>query len=290
MLARSSWKGLWSLCRPRLLLSAPCDVFAGFALAGGSLWTASSSLFFTLMGSLFLYAMGMVFNDLAGLREDHFMGRKKPLVSGEVLAGEALILGLGLLILGNLALFLGRIPLLYGFLLSLCILLYDFGAAGLILPKFLWKNTSPLFLGFCRTLNLSLGYLLLKTDLGAWPTPSSILGAYGLYTILVGIHGRREDGEKKTSPFVSQAIGGIALLLLLLAPCSLALPWAGVLLLPSLVLSFRSRDVPSRTGILLKGFARFGSILALASNAYAIAGICAFPGWVLPLFIRRKWS
>ncbi len=287
---RSTWKGLWELLRPRLLPSAVCDVFAGFALAGGSLWAPPITLFFNLLGSLFLYAMGMVFNDVAGLREDKAMGRKKPLVRGDALQKDALVLGLGLLVLGNLSLFLGDIPAIFGGILTLCILLYDFGSAGFLWPKLIWNKMAPLFLGLCRGMNLSLGYFLIKGQLGAWPIPLLILGAYCLYTLLVGIHGRLEDLGAKANPLASKGIAVIALSLLLLAPIPLTLPWSGVLILPSLLGVLKSRTVPSRTGILLKGFARFGTILALASKAYAIAGICAVPGWILPLFVRKRWS
>jgi 4-hydroxybenzoate polyprenyltransferase len=277
-----------------LIPSALCDVLAGFALAGGSLVGKPSAelpnLLWTLLGSAFLYSMGMVLNDLAGLKQDKALGRNKPLVLGEVLSKDAFTFGIGLFLLGNLALFLGDVPLLFAGSLTLAILLYDLGASRLLWPLPFWLFISPLFLGICRSMNLCLGLILLKDDLGTWPIPLLVLGVYFLYTVFVGLHGRLEDFEGKASPLLSRFISVFALMLFFIPPAFLDLPWVGVLMLPSLIWVLGKRKISSRTGELLKGFSRFGFLLALGSKAYLIAGICGVPAWILPFFVRRKWT
>ncbi|GEM_PF-6228315 len=264
---------------------------AGFALAGGSLGGASLEFLFTLIGSLSLYGMGMVFNDLAGQEEDLAHGHShKPLISGEVQAKEAFLLGIGLFLLGNWALLSGGFPILFGGILSFAILAYDFGAAGRLKPVFFWHGAAPLLLGLCRSLNLGLGFFLLKPQLTGWPLPLIFLGSYGLYTLLVGVHGRFEDLGAQIPSKISRSLAGLALLLLVLPPLLLPLPWVGVFLLPSLFFALKQSDIHARTGILLKGFSRFGFMLALGSKAFAIASLCAFPAWILPFFVGKRWT
>ena len=272
-----------------MLPSAVCDVLAGFALAGGTLRMLSLSTLLAALGSLALYGMGMVLNDLAGIQEDRALGRNKPLVSGIVTPLDAFLLGWGLLFMGILCIYLAGIPFLLPILLTLGIVLYDFGSTGLIPPAPFWIQGSPFALGLCRGLNLSLGYFLLNQNWSDWPIPLSVLITYAIYTTMVGFHGRLED-SKRNPRALSKGFAVVALMLLLLPLAFFSFPWAGLFLLPSLFFSQYAKDPTSRSGILLKGFSRYDFILALGMGAFGLAGLCAIPAWILPLFQKRQWT
>ena len=107
------------------LLTVPGDPLAGFFLVTGGRLDARIAA--AIGASLCLYAAGLVLNDLADQREDARDRPNRPLPSGAVSRGVAILVTGNLMIFGvGLSAFAGFLPLLMGVGLLLGIILYNF--------------------------------------------------------------------------------------------------------------------------------------------------------------------
>src|SRR5262245_12972329 len=90
---------LGRLLRISLAPSAAADVAAGTVLAAGA-WPAGPRPFALMLASLCVYHGGMALNDWADREADARDGRPRPIPTGAISAGTALLLALVLLVLG----------------------------------------------------------------------------------------------------------------------------------------------------------------------------------------------
>ena len=284
-------KALLELTRPRLLPSSLADVIAGTTLAGGIAATQWSELSAGLAFSLLAYAGGMVANDVADVRQDEALGRMRPLQRADVTRAQAsiwtcLLLASALVVAPAR---LGSLPLL----LISGVLIYDFGVKSIPI-------LGALVLGACRALNLWSGILLAHGGFEGASLGAGICAAYGLYTALTVWHGSREE-----RPATTKAHSNIILITAALIPlsCSVFLqrPAFGIVAaLPTLLLCLHTAmhapsnlaaELPRRTGILLRGFARFGFVICCAQAAWPEAVLLSLPAWLLPWLLRpKRWT
>lgn len=137
------------LLRLPTVFTAMADILLGFILTHRSLepWPKFAGL---LAASSCLYLSGMVFNDVFDLRQDRLERPTRPIASGRVSIGSAVLLGLALMIIGiGAAWTVGPWSLAVSGCLVPAILGYD----GVL------KRTplGPLGMGLCRFLNVMLG-------------------------------------------------------------------------------------------------------------------------------------
>lgn len=154
------------LVRLSALPSALADVFGGtaIALACGAP-AAGSRLPWLLLATAGIYLGGMGANDLLHLRKDRLLGKRRPLVTGELSVGFAAATTAGLYVLGLVGAALAGIALPALALASLT-LLYNALAAGrvqgvrVVQPR-LQSASGVAVIAACRALNVSLPVLAL---------------------------------------------------------------------------------------------------------------------------------
>ncbi len=289
------------LLRPRLLPSALADVVAGVALARvlGAVPLENLDGGLVLRGLVFallVYASGMVLGDVADVEEDRRLGRARPIVAGHIDRKTAALFGLVLIVVALLV-----APGFYGY--------WQYVLVGLVLAySFVTKRVvlaGALTLAACRGLNLALPMLLVSmpaqaslierlAELGSYAWLAVV--CYGLYAGLCVVHGSLEDLTPAPSGR-SRCVAVLAALLPFSLLGSAARPELLALAsLPTLVLGLRSRSagpgwVGARSGILLRGLARFDFALACGVGAFVEAIVLAIPAYVLPWLLRPKsWS
>ncbi|MCB9890026.1 MAG: UbiA family prenyltransferase [Planctomycetes bacterium] len=294
------------LLRPRLLPSAAADVIAGIALAGvvrpsSDLLTEEPLVLVRgVLCGVLLYASGMVLGDVADVAEDRRLGRSRPITDGQVARTPAAIFGFAC-IASALVIAPGRLGTL-PFVLAALVTCYVFVA----------KRTlafGATTLAACRALDVMLGIALVvglsnesgaHEPLRAWTCAGSFgqaaLVTYALYTASCVVHGRLEDvpvPSRRISRMVSIAAALLPFVAASFAPHPF---WMSLAAMPTLVLVVRSASdgdgwVPRRTGVLLRGLARFTFAMACGAGSPLCAAILAVPAWVLPFAFRpRRWT
>ena len=204
-------RALGRLLRLSLSASAIGDVVGGIVVASGG-WPAGHEPFLLIGASLALYHGGMALNDWADRDEDARLRPDRPIPSGRIPAGMALLLGLGLLAGGvAAALSVGKVTGYPALCVAGCVLAYDLGPRGAVL--------GPLLLACARMGNLALGMQLGLAQQQESGLASSALAAlvasYGLYVFLVSRLGRFEDAAEPPVPgFGRRQLRGASLLLL----------------------------------------------------------------------------
>jgi 4-hydroxybenzoate polyprenyltransferase len=209
--AGSSRLSAWGrLLRPPNLFTVPGDPLAGFVLTAG-IW--STDLFWLCASSVFLYAAGLVFNDWFDHAEDLRDRPSRPLPSGRVARGEALI-GAVLLSAAGVALAFGA-SWQAGFAalgVLTCILAYDAGGKKHPLA-------GPVLMGACRGASVLLGAI------GAWALTGNppwlalyAAGVVGGYVAAVTLLARNETQTRQLGSrrFAPAAVLGIWLALVVL--------------------------------------------------------------------------
>ena len=198
------------------VFTAMADVFAGFLISHGSLqpWVEFVPL---VLGSSCLYLAGMVLNDWFDVEVDRLERPERPLPSGRIPRSHALVLGIGLLVVGvAAACAVGGTSRNVALLLAACVLLYD----GLL------KDTliGPALMGLCRALNVLLGMSSVPGSIWLFdqdrpPTArfgTMVAAGVGLYIMSVTRLARSEADLKPQAQPVSSTLG-INLGLLLVA-------------------------------------------------------------------------
>ena len=159
------------LMRPANIITAFADIMTGYVIGLVSLaetydgWHASlfasPSLIWLLLSTFGLYGGGVVFNDYFDAELDKRERPERPIPSGRATKVEAGLLGLLLLIGGNLAaLQVGQLSFFLAFGITILALFYD---------KYAKHHTfsGPFTMGLCRGGNLLLGVSAFPEAIGA---------------------------------------------------------------------------------------------------------------------------
>ena len=195
---QSSFRTWLQLLRAPNVFTVPGDPLAGYLLAWG-MHLDWLRILAACAASLCFYCAGLLWNDLADLREDAYERPARPLPSGAVppravstAAGALVFCGLGLCAFG------GRMALLLGFSTVAAVAAYNF-----LLKKI--PIVGALNMGACRGLSLLLG-----TGFGGAISPAAGLaaGVLGLYTAAVTALARQET--KKTAAWWVAALPVLA--------------------------------------------------------------------------------
>jgi 4-hydroxybenzoate polyprenyltransferase len=159
--------------RPANIITAMADIMAGFAASGAIVSTGTSgwdtdiftpaifySLPFLLISTIGLYGGGVVFNDIFDAKLDAIERPERPIPSGRATLQGAVMLGIGLLILGIAAAFI--VSLTSGILAATIAML------ALVYDKFGKHNSllGPINMGVCRGGNLLLGLSAIPAAIG----------------------------------------------------------------------------------------------------------------------------
>jgi len=271
--------------------TAASNVIAGFLVVQAA-WQPLGPLVALIVTSVLLYAAGMVLNDALDAPLDAVERPERPIPSGRVSRGAALVVGWTLLVLGVacgwFASWLTANPRagIVGVLLAICIVHYDVGLKSTPL--------GPFTMGLCRSLNVLLGASVADSF---GPAAWTIAGLVGVYTMGVTYFARAENVEEDTlNHLVGEALIGAAIVGLLVFPMSLAeenqfrvsaMWWVGCWLVVFLATGgsawLTNREVTSasfhrRVTALLCGF-----ILIDACASVAVAG------WLAGLIVLALW-
>jgi len=285
-------RALGRLLRLSLAPTAAADIAAG-VVAGAGGWIGGTAPFLLILASLCVYHGGMVLNDWRDREADRRIRPDRPIPSGRIPAGTAMILGFALIAAGPL-IALRSSPSSAAALgtAALAALLYDLACRGA------WFG--PLLLALCRGANLTAGLLL--------GTGGSLQGfvlipplLYAAYVFTVSRVARLEDAEEAQRRRARPALHlALAAILLLLAPCAAFLhppespgrPVAAFLLAASAAIGlmraarhdgvWTGSDLTRATGLALRRLLVFAAVVALsaggsASWVVAAAILCGYP-------------
>lgn len=154
-------KAVLKLVRLSALPSAWADQLGGMALAAAVLGAGQISaarLPLLLLASFGVYLGGMALNDVLHVRKDRLLGKKRPIVTGEISLGAAWAVTLFLFALGLTGAFLAGC-LTPALVLIFLIFMYNFLAAGRIVgvevthPKS-WTVASVAVIALCRAVHV----------------------------------------------------------------------------------------------------------------------------------------
>lgn len=171
------------LCRAGTLFSPAADVIAGLCLCALP-WSADGVRL--MLASVLLYAAGMVLNDHADRAVDARQRPERPIPRGQISAGQALSLGVGLM--------------LAGLLLSPARYAHGLIAGGILAYDYLVKQNAlagAFNMAGLRALNLAVACALLPGEGIHIPEPLgyAMLG-YGIYIFAVTLLGILEDASR----------------------------------------------------------------------------------------------
>ncbi|WP_158855938.1 UbiA-like protein EboC [Lunatibacter salilacus] len=155
------------LTRPANIVTAISDIWAGFAIAGATAFLLAGQteeylapfLWLTL-ATIGLYGGGVAFNDVFDAELDKVERPERPIPSGQVPLGRAILLSLSLLLMGIIA----------GFKVS-----YWSGELAVFVAAFAvlydaWgkhqRIFGPINMGLCRSANLLLGMSVIPESIG----------------------------------------------------------------------------------------------------------------------------
>ena len=180
---------LGRLLRLSLLPSAVADVTVGMLLGGAGVWPEGVAPGLLVLSSLGIYHGSMALNDWADRAEDEETRPDRPIPSGAISPGLALLVAV-LLICGGLAAawLSGAAVGLWMSAVAACAVTYDLRGRG--------PTVGPLLLGLCRFGNLGAGILAAQVWSGrdgvelAWFLPAVL---YGAYVFLLSRLARLED-------------------------------------------------------------------------------------------------
>lgn len=260
------------------------DVAAGAALScavAGGAPLELPRLGWSLAASAAVYHAGMALNDWADRAEDGATRPGRPIPSGAVSAGEALVTGVALLLLSLAASAMaGNVAIVSA--LAMVVVLYDLAA-----PRGSWIG--PLLLGLARALNFTLGLSVAKAQPSLfelpWPLdagPTLVAAAYGTYVAGISFFALAED--RPWSRGRAWLAGALCLSALAACAASLvrdtgssaaALLWCVLLEPLSVILGPPRPWTPERIGQLvgagLRGTLVFQACVAASAGAPAIA-------------------
>jgi len=153
-------RAYFELVRLPNIITAIGDPLAGFLFAGGLLsnWTRYAPI---LACSACLYAGGIALNDVCDARRDRTSRPGRPIPSGRIRTPSAILLVIVLLGVGMLSAALhAEDTFILATCLVGCIVLYDVALKA--------THAAPIFMGFCRALNLALGMVAVHGMAPSW--------------------------------------------------------------------------------------------------------------------------
>lgn len=285
------------LLRISLAPTALADGALGLLL-GARGWPLDPLSLLPLAAALMVYTGGMALNDWADREEDRRSRPGRPLPSGRISPAAALAVAILLLVTGPLLAFVvdPRAGALLG-AVALAAAFYDLAGRGPLL--------GPALLAFCRAGNVSAA-VLAGSALAALPLSPELFApavAYGVYVFVVSRLGRLEDDPKvspghrprpllgalaallvlgpMTSLLAVQGSGGpepIALLLIAVTFCILALQALPLLRLAGRKQPFRHSEVVSAMGLALRRLLVFQAAAAWLTGLPAgfVVGLVLF--------------
>jgi 4-hydroxybenzoate polyprenyltransferase len=272
---------LLRLVRPPNVFTALADGLAGLLVLWGLGLAVPDRACLTLVASACLYLSGIVLNDYFDREIDARERPNRPIPSGEVSAGFAALLGVGLMAAGVLAAAaIGRSPAIVAGVLAATILLYD-----IVLKH---TRIGPLAMGACRGLDVALA---ISTGLALdarWPA-IAIAGPLVLALYVAGLtYIARDEVDGNTTRRARTGLlflGGLGVAVLLGLLAASGLPrsgWAWPWVLLALGLAYRNwapvwhrHDGPST------GRAIGGGIILIPVIDAAIAAVAGCPFWAV---------
>ncbi|GAA5222240.1 UbiA-like protein EboC [Membranihabitans marinus] len=203
------------LIRPANIVTAFSDILAGVAIASiaqNSIIDISNGfgLIFLLLSTLFLYGGGIAFNDVCDAELDTLERPERPIPSGQITKGAALIYVIVLFILGIFFAFLhDSISGLIAIFIMACAVIYDkYGKHHSLL--------GPINMGLCRGGNLMLGISILPLAVESWLS-ISLLPVLYIAAVTIISRGEVHGGHKKMMIFSAILYGGVHLSQLVIA-------------------------------------------------------------------------
>ncbi len=159
MMSRDKWRAILELGRVSNIPTTVSNVTAGFLLGGGSLVQSLGTWLITVLAIVCLYEAGMFLNDICDYSIDCLERPHRPIPSGRVSKKEAILMTIGLFVIGILIIIL-FCPKATFLALSLTglILLYNW-----VHVRFLY---SPILMGGCRG-----SIYLIAAVAGGWKAP-----------------------------------------------------------------------------------------------------------------------
>jgi len=275
------------LCRVGTWFSPAADVLAGAAITQTPF---SGEVAQAMLASVALYGAGMVWNDVADLREDQQQRPERPLPSGALPRWCAAALGLALLV-GGLAASPCRAH--HG-LIALLILFYDF-----LGKRLEWLGA--INMGLLRALNLSTGLFLVSAERGLPEEARRALFiaalCYGIYIVAVTVIGIFEDtptvsGRAVATMQAAPPIVGFAGIAAVQgsmwpAPAIAALPALWFLRRNARISEWPQAAIRQSMLYLLLGTMLYTSLLALAAGSWP-AALCIAAAIPAARLIARK--
>jgi 4-hydroxybenzoate polyprenyltransferase len=198
------------------LLRLP-NVFTAFAdvllAACAAMYIAKVPVIYMLLGSGCLYLAGMVWNDIFDRHEDAKTRPFRPIPSRRVPLRNAIILGIGLLTVGWIAMAKG---LTFGPLAEYAAILPAILVAAILLYDAWLKHTvvGPVAMGLCRFINILLCYAV-GSGHGHPPELAwHLAGIIGIYIVGITWFARTEEGTSQKAQLLPAAGVMIAALVL----------------------------------------------------------------------------
>lgn len=267
-------KALLSLTRPANLVTAIADVLAGMAIAGYFLLPepAVAPVGWLALATVGLYGGGVVFNDVFDAELDAVERPERPIPSGIVPKQTAVLLGVGLLIIGIIASFL--VNQTAGFLaigITVASLVYDrFG------KHHSWLG--PVNMGLCRGLNLLLGVSILPEEVMNWIWVGAVPIAYIAAITMISrgeVHGGSPITLRVAGLLYALVIGCVAALAQRQQQLGTAFPFLllfGYYIFPPLWRAVKE-PVGRNIGLAVKA----GVLSLIVMNAAWVAAFASFP-------------
>ena len=267
-------KSLLSLTRPANLVTAIADVLAGMAIAGYFLLPepTAAPVGWLALATVGLYGGGVVFNDVFDAELDAVERPERPIPSGVVPKQTAVLLGIGLLIVGIAASFL--VNQIAGFLamsITVASLVYDrFG------KHHSWLG--PVNMGLCRGLNLLLGVSILPEQVMPWVWVGLVPIAYIAAITMISrgeVHGGSPVTLRVAGLLYALVIGCVAALAQRQQQLGTAFPFLllfGYYIFPPLWRAVKE-PVGRNIGLAVKA----GVLSLIVMNAAWVAAFASFP-------------
>lgn len=269
--------GYLRLMRPANILTAITDILAGIAIAG---FLASGlhdvqavgQVICLAIAAIGLYGGGVVFNDVFDAELDRLERPERPIPSGVISRGQAIVLGIYLLILGILAAFsVGELPGALATAVAISALVYDkWGKHNALL--------GPVNMGLCRGLNLLMGMSIVPTALKEYGWLAFVPILYIAAITMISrdeVHG----GKKRTLWLAAAGYSIVCIIILAEAALHHKLPQVVPYILIFLWLIMRPlfRAIKEPVGPNIGKAVKGGIIGLIAMNAAWVAAFAVFP-------------
>jgi hypothetical protein len=274
--------GYFALARVSNSPTVVSNVLAGTALAGALDSQHIVSIVMIAVAMVMFYTAGMYLNDLCDYEYDRAKRPDRPLVSGVISRASAMLVTVGLFLLGSLLLLsLGMLPFLAGCVLIALIILYD-----------TWHKTnpiSPVIMGSTRMMVYIVAFLTFSPDV----TSALLIAVILLLLYIVGLTfiAKSETGQSFTSYwpvgtlllptiyFVPYMVNPLIVMLLLVF-----VVWVAYSI--SFIYRQQNRSISGAITRLIAGISLYDALIIASTGAvlYALAAICAFG---LTLFLQR---